>query len=264
MSSCLEIEKVVFSTLKEMKALLEEKFIGFYVHGSLAMGGFNPKRSDMDILVVSNKRLPLKEKRKLAAFLLKRSNTPFPIELSILTTEQLTNWKHPSPFDFHYSESWRQAYEEDLAKDTYIYLNDEMKTDPDLAAHLTVLTNRGICLEGKPILEVFPKVPRAHYIASIMEDFKNCLQTIEQNPVYSTLNLLRVYWYLQEGVISSKKEAGRWGVATLPDDMKDTVKKVLECYELNREDNEFEREELLLIRDFIACKVEDLHAEIDV
>ena len=58
-----------------------------------------------------------------------------------------------------------------------------------------------------------------------MGDFKECLENIEEDPIYCTLNMIRVYMYLQEGVISSKLEAGKWGRSTFPKEMKNTIKK---------------------------------------
>lgn len=253
-----EVRGFVFNLLGEIKEVIKEDFNGLYLHGSLAMGGFNPKSSDIDILVVSNKSLTVKTKRELAKLLLASSNNPFPLELSVLTIKHLRDWKHPCPFDFHYSEWWRAGYEKDLVKGTSHYLNDEIKTDPDLAAHITILNHRGICIEGNPIMEVFPSVPRSDYLSSIMGDFQDCLEGIEEDPIYCTLNLLRVLWYINDDVISSKQEAGNWGIVALPLDVRYTIQKVLKCCESTKSKYDFEKKELLRIRDFIESRVQEL------
>ncbi|MEH7237990.1 aminoglycoside adenylyltransferase domain-containing protein [Bacillus sp. JJ1562] len=253
-----EIKDFVFHLLIEFKEIFKKDFIGCYLHGSLAMGGFNPNRSDIDILIVTSKSMDLGTKRRLAQLCLTHSSKPFPIEISCLNENQLKNWSHPSPFDFHYSEFWRKHYENDLANGTYHYLNEKVKTDADLAAHITITTNRGICIEGKPIGEVFPLVPSSHYISSIMGDFEDCLVNIEEDPVYCTLNIIRVFWYLNEGVISSKLEAGNWGLAALPKEMGITVKKAVECYEKDKETDIFNKDELLLYKNYILDKVQRL------
>jgi hypothetical protein len=43
-------------------------------------------------------------------------------------------------------------------------------------------------------------------------------------PIYGTLNLIRVFWYLKEGVISSKQEAGYWVLLTLPKELSITIR----------------------------------------
>lgn len=80
--------------------------------------------------------------------------------------------------------------------------------------HVTL--NRGICLHGKPIEEVFPLVPLQYYIASIVGDFEDARDGRTTMPVYFILNACRVYAYLLEGSIFSKDEGGAWGIRSLP------------------------------------------------
>ncbi|AMX85132.1 MULTISPECIES: aminoglycoside adenylyltransferase domain-containing protein [Geobacillus] len=253
-----DIRNFVFRILSETKEIVKQDFIGFYIHGSLAMGGFNPNSSDIDILVITSKSMTIENKRKLAKLFLSCSNNPFPVEISFLNEEQLKNWRHPCPFDFHYSEFWRERYEDDLVTGSYQYLNGDIKTDADLAAHLTITTNRGVCVEGKPIEEVFPSIPRSHYISSIMGDFQDCLENIEEDPIYCTLNLIRVFWYLKEGIISSKLEAGNWALLTFPREIKNTIKKVVNSYANEHDTYDFERDELLILKNYISSNVQEL------
>jgi predicted nucleotidyltransferase len=253
-----EIKEFVFNLQNEITQILHDDIIGFYIHGSLAMGGFNPKNSDIDVLVVTTKSLKVDVKRKLAQLFLKYSKSPFPIEISFLNKDQLKNWHHPCPFDFHYSEFWRERFENDLLKGTHNFLNGKMDADTDLAAHITITRHRGICVAGKPIEEVFPLVPRSDYTSSIIGDYQECLENIEVTPIYCSLNLIRVFWYLKEGVISSKQEAGDWGLLKLPKKMTNMIKKVIACYANEKDDYDFEKDELLLLKDYISESVQEL------
>ncbi|RHW43296.1 DUF4111 domain-containing protein [Neobacillus notoginsengisoli] len=253
-----EIKEFVFCILTKTRKLIQDNFIGFYVHGSLAMGGFNPRRSDIDILIATARELEIETIRRLAQLFLTYSGNPFPVEISILTLGQLKDFKHPSPFEFHFSECWRSRYEEELSLQTYKHLNGEIRKDPDLAAHITITAQRGICIEGKPIEDVFPSIPSSFYTSSILGDFNDCLENIVENPVYCTLNLIRVYLYICEGVISSKQEAGIWGLLSLPKEMNQTLQKVITNYSHNDDSYEFEKKELISFRDYIANKVQQL------
>jgi predicted nucleotidyltransferase len=253
-----EIINFILSIQKEITKIVNDDLVGFYIHGSLAMGGFNPNSSDIDVLAVTNKSIAVETKRKLAKFFLNCSNSPYPLEISFMNKEQLKDWQHPCPFDLHYSEFWRERYENDLLRGTYEFLNGDIKTDPDLAAHITITNNRGICVAGKSIAEVFPLVPRSDYISSIVGDFKDCLDSIEEDPIYCTLNLIRVFWYLKEGVISSKQEAGNWGLLTLPKELSITVNKVIGCYTSQKDAYEFENDELVMLRNYISNNVQKL------
>ncbi|WP_026908195.1 aminoglycoside adenylyltransferase domain-containing protein [Paucisalibacillus globulus] len=252
------IEKFVLTIQAKINEICNHTIVGIYLHGSLTMGGFNPGRSDIDILVVTNEPVSGITKKKLAQLFVFHSNSPYPIEISFLNTNQLQKWQHPCPFDFHYSEYWRERYESDLDKGTAKFINDAIHVDPDLAAHITVLNHRGICMEGKPIAEVFPSIPKEDYISSIMGDFEDCLENIVADPIYCILNMLRVYWYLKDGVISSKQEAGEWGMEILPTELKITIQKIVNDYSSRTDISRIHETELLRIKNYVIGEMKKL------
>jgi predicted nucleotidyltransferase len=256
-TSSQNVKNTITNLQKEVTNIIDDELVGVYLHGSLAMGGFNPKTSDIDILVVTGQPINEETKKELAAFLLKFSSNPYPVEISFLHKGHLKVWQHPCEFDFHYSEFWRERYEEDLIAGTFRWINGEIKTDADLAAHITILNNRGICLAGRPIREVFPLVPESDYISSIVGDFKDCIEKIAEDPVYCTLNMVRVFWYLEKGVISSKQKAGEWGVVNFPEELRMTIRKVNDCYMGKNDESTFTKEELMKIRDYCYDHVEE-------
>ena len=221
-----------------------DNLVGVYLHGSLAMICFNPDRSDIDILAVTKRDMTVDTKFGIAQSLLHLSKYPCPIEISFLREQDLTPWKHPTVFDLHYSEMWREQYKEDLASGVWKKWNEKYHEDPDLAAHITITLNRGICLYGQPIKETFPIVPKKDYIASLLYDFEDARDGILENPVYSVLNLCRVYWYLLEERICSKDEAGTWAISFLPEKFQEVVAQALEIYRGNRVEEKFDDEAL--------------------
>ncbi|MFP3471291.1 nucleotidyltransferase domain-containing protein, partial [Micrococcus sp. SIMBA_144] len=98
------VNNLILSVQKEMTTILNDDLVGIYIHGSIAMGGFNPDQSDIDVLVITNKAIEVESKRELASFFLKCSNSPYPIEISFMNQEQLKFGKHPCAFECHYSE----------------------------------------------------------------------------------------------------------------------------------------------------------------
>src|SRR3712207_2262445 len=79
--------------------LLGANLVGIYLHGSLAMGCFNPRRSDIDLLVVTRRALRVETRRRAAELLLRCSLAPRPIEISLLRERDLRPWRYPTPYD---------------------------------------------------------------------------------------------------------------------------------------------------------------------
>ena len=52
------VNEVLQALLANVGAILGERFYGLYLYGSLASGDFNPRRSDIDFLVVTEGLLP--------------------------------------------------------------------------------------------------------------------------------------------------------------------------------------------------------------
>lgn len=241
-----------------LETIMDGKILGIYVHGSLALGGFNPKRSDVDLVVVVRDILSSRMKKELAHCFLKISKQPYPLEISILAAQQLTPWQFPTPYEFHFSEYWRDRYELELAEGTERYLNLAEKTDPDLAAHLTIVRHCGIRLSGQEVERVIPEVPKKDYLASLLGDYEACLQHILEGPVYCILNLIRVYWYLKEGRIASKKEAGAWGAEVLPEVYHALIYQAVHLYESGQTDGKFDGKDLNEFKDILKERIEEL------
>ena len=234
------VETQVNTFCAHLQALLETNLSGIYLHGSLAMGCFNPDCSDVDLLVVTARGMSIETKRRVVQLLLHASMAPSPIEISFLVAQQMHPFQHPLPFDLHYGESHREQYRQALINGEWMQWNDETKRDIDLAAHLTVTLVRGICLFGKPIKEVFPAVPAQYYAASIADDFQWGRNRMASNPLYFILNACRVYAYLLDGSIFSKDEGGSWGLLTLPGEYHSVIAQALEIYRGRRKDEPFD------------------------
>ena len=218
-------QKQVYELNEEVKVKIGRQYVGTYIHGSLALGGFQLNSSDMDLLIVVGEELSMQVKENLTKLFLLRSTKAFSIEVSILTVNQLTSWTHPSPFTYHFSEHWRAFYE---GNKTYQDIPEQK--DPDLAAHLTVMKHTGIVLEGPEIESIFPLIPRGDYVDALLYDIQDGLHSIEGNPSYFVLNLLRVYKYLCDGSIIGKKAGAEWGISEFPSHSH-TIREALAMYE---------------------------------
>ncbi|GAA0379932.1 aminoglycoside adenylyltransferase domain-containing protein [Paenibacillus motobuensis] len=219
-----ELKQTVELFLKEA----ERNLVGVYLHGSMAMGCYNPNKSDLDLLVVLRRPESADCYRRIAKRLIE-IEAALPqgaagIELSVILETCLSNFTYPTPFELHYSAAHRDRYRSDEG-----YLCGGFE-DPDLAAHIMITYYRGITLYGRPIEEVFKPIDSRYYVQSILGDVEDASEGILENPVYYTLNLCRVLLFLKEGRISSKQEGGEWGTQALPAQYKDLIWKCLAEY----------------------------------
>ncbi|MBN1564386.1 MAG: DUF4111 domain-containing protein [Anaerolineae bacterium] len=212
--------------------ILAANLVGIYVHGSLAMGCFNPASSDIDVLVVMKDVLSLATKKQLGQFHVALADQcPAEIELSIITRHCLDNFVHPTPYEFHYSEMHKAAYANQTADLT------PGKTDYDLAAHCVITKRYGVALMGPPAPAIFPDVPAADYLDSIVRDaawnFDNVMGGPDVGvclvPQYAVLNYCRVLAFIREGLITSKQTGAEWALRQLPEQHHAVI-----CAALNR------------------------------
>ncbi|MEC0202475.1 DUF4111 domain-containing protein [Paenibacillus lautus] len=223
----LDTQVVLDQAVDLFKKELGGNLVGIYLHGSLAMGCFNPDTSDIDLLLVVADKLTRDHMRRLAKKIIAfHDDMPNQqgLELSLVLESSLQELVYPPPFEFHYSAFHREKY---LTDDDYLCGGFQ---DADLAAHYTVIYHRGITLYGKAVQEVFTAVDRDHYIQAILHDVEGAVQDITDSPMYYTLNLCRVLYYLKDGVVSSKKEGGEWGLRTLPSKYHPIIERALHQY----------------------------------
>lgn len=226
-----EYDTLLQSFIQQSKQILDDELTGIYLHGSAAMDCFNPEKSDIDLLIVVKHTLPddLKKKYMNMVVGMNERSTAKGIEMSILRESVCRPFIYPTPFELHFSSAHLEWYR--TAPDDYI---SKMKgTDRDIAAHVTILNNRGRTLFGKPIKEVFGEVSSADYFDSIYYDIENAATDIADEPMYVILNLSRVLAYKNDGLILSKKEGGEWGLSHLPEVFKPLLKSALDEYTIN-------------------------------
>lgn len=210
--------------------LLGDNLAGVYLHGSLAMGCYMPPGSDIDVLAVVRAPLALPTLealgRAVPAYVDQRPGIGS-IEFSIITLDAAQNIPNPMPYEFHYSCTWHER----LLRGEVDYA--QPRFDPDLFAHLTCVRQRGICLMGEGISDVFGQVPRELFLASVLEDFNWVLGgELTAQPVYGVLNICRVLQLLteHESTVYSKAEGGAWGLKHLPERFAPLIRQALTAY----------------------------------
>jgi Acetyltransferases len=213
---------------EESKRILGDNLVGVYLHGSAVMGCFNSGKSDVDLLVVVKEEPTDTVKRAFMDMVVSLNETgpAKGIEMSIVERSVCKPFVYPTPFVLHFSKMHLDRYRNDPED----YIAKMKGTDRDLAAHITVIRARGVCLCGAPIDEVFEEVPKQDYIDSLWHDIADAEGDIADDTMYLTLNLARVLAFLQDGSVLSKKEGGEWGLKNLPEKYHGLLREALSEY----------------------------------
>lgn len=235
----LDVKRQAHLATQYVHDYLKDALAGVYVHGSLCLGAFYPERSDLDMLVIINRPLTAEERFQLMAAFLGFHRTPAPIEISIVLEEDLKAWKHPAPYQFHFSDCWRKRYAEMLYWDDASFWNYEgERTDIDLACHATLTRQFGVTLFGPSADEMFPAVPEADFWSSIRSGAEGLMRETtdegmlcaEELEALGVVTLLRIWSYQEHGVFFSKKEAAEWAMTKLPQKLLHIPRQALEVY----------------------------------
>lgn len=215
------------------KQIFGEKLVGIYLHGSLAMGCFNPEKSDIDLILVIEKEITDEEKQQFMNIVVKlNENAPKKgLELSVVKREVCHPFTYPTPFELHFSPMHLDWFR----KDPKGYVENMKGIDKDLAAHFTVIRECGVVLYGAAIQDVFAKVPKEDYFDSIFEDIRDAKEDILRDPMYIVLNLCRVLAAVQDGVVLSKEQGGTWGLLHIVQDYHALIQSALESYTSEKE-----------------------------
>jgi hypothetical protein len=227
----------------ELRGALGVNLVGIYLHGSLALGCFNPARSDIDVLVVTERPLSAEQRVSVMQIAIESSGNPNGLELSSLAWEHLDPWRHPTPYDLHFSK-------------TYVPAEGE-HTDPDLAAHVSVTRRAGVALHGPPPELVFPPVPHEHYADALMRDLG---WTLENHPtdLYGALSPCRVWAGIaQPEALHTKESAAAWALERVTPALRPVLAHALAIYRGERKDD-LDPEAVRALAVFVAARVEEL------
>lgn len=199
--------------LTEVRAVLGEQFVGLYVHGSLAGGGFDPQRSDIDFVVVTTGDLTDETLSALAAMHARISASGL-------------EWARRLEGAYIPQHGLRRY---DPARARYPWLGVDGHFAVEAFDHgwviqLHVLRQHGLVVVGpRPQALIDPIGPddlRQAQRAMLREwwqpqlDDHTRLRSREYQ-AYAVLTMCRALYTLEDGTIVAKAEAARWAQETL-------------------------------------------------
>jgi predicted nucleotidyltransferase len=202
---------VLLQELKtQLPILLGRNLVGVYLYGSLTQGAFNPKRSDVDLIVVTRRDLSATEFRRVAAWL-KRTRAANDwtarLQMSFLIRDQVLTMNAKACL-YQFGELRRSG------------------SDGNPIIWLNVLRS-GVVLYGTRPESFVPEITReilsaalvrevGYLRAEICEQPQSVWRDVASYRAYAVLTLCRILYSHRHGTIGSKQRAAKWALEHLP------------------------------------------------
>lgn len=222
-------QKLINEFIVMSNDIIENNLSGIYLHGSMAMGCFNPEKSDIDLIIIIKSDITDMQKVEYLKRIVKL-NEQAPVkglEISIVKREYCNPFVYPTPYELHFSPIHQQRF----INNPEFYVKKMKGVDKDLAAHVTMINKHGIVLYGEPIEHIFGEVLKKDFSDSIFSDVEGAIEVIKNDPMYMTLNLCRTMAFLEEDLYLSKQQGGEWGIENISDKYHPLILQALNCYQ---------------------------------
>ncbi len=185
-----------------LRETLAADFVGLYLHGSAALGDYDPARSDIDLLAVCAAPLTAPVRDEIAAQL-GRAALPCPaqagLEFSLITRAAALDPSAAPPYELH---GWDAQGRLRAGGDA---------GDPDLPRHFALVRACGVVVTGPPAADVFRAIGRTELRRLAADE----LAWAAAHASLSTqvLTACRVWCLAEEGRFRSKRDAAEWAIA---------------------------------------------------
>lgn len=220
-----DVNRVLQMLCEGIQQILGEQLVGLYLHGSLAGGDFNPKRSDIDFLAVTEDVLPRETIDQLKAMhqRLYESGLAWAtyMEGSYIPANALR--RSDARHDRHPALRIDGSFEHDEHGSAWV-----------IQRHIA--REKGIALIGPPLSTLIDPVGQAELrqaqIGTLREWWlpmlsdASFIQTREYQ-AYAALTMCRALYTLEFGGTTTKSAAARWALETLTPAWKGLIESAL-------------------------------------
>ncbi len=204
-----------------LPVILGRNMVGLYLYGSLTQRAFNPKRSDVDCIVVTERDLSDAQFRQLDAWLARTAAAnPWAARLQILCLIK------------------DQVLTMDARACLYQFgVFKRSGSDGNPIIWLNVLQS-GVVLYGPQPESFVPAITPEVLFQALKREVGYLYEEISQKPesewrdvpsyrVYAVLTLCRILYSFRQGTIVSKQRAAKWALKHLPVEWRKLVRQAL-------------------------------------
>lgn len=179
------------------------------LHGSLVFGDYRPGRSDIDLLLIVERRLDDKEFERLArAAQAEHARAPARVDLRAVTRAVAASPTEEPPMELSVTVDPHSGGA----------IERRHPGERDLAVELSVCREHGLSLAGAVPRSLIAEVPRAwvlKYGAALLEGWQSLTDDAEHAELM-VLTACRIWRFYGEGIHCSKSAAGAWALARDP------------------------------------------------
>lgn len=209
-----DIAQQLEESLALLKSVLGADLLGVYLYGSALVGGLQ-KYSDIDLFVIINRAMTMREKARLATELFSISGlymkgSKRPLEMTIVEKAKLNPWQYPPHFEFQYGEWLRTTFERNKFAP---WSTNEM---PDLAIIVTQVLLKSQTLIGIAPEQILAPVPYYDFIKAMVHDLDRLCEDLLTDTRNVLLTYARIWNTLETNSIQSKPDAADWVIKHLP------------------------------------------------
>ncbi len=190
--------------------ILGDDLVGAYFVGSVALGGYVPGESDVDIAAVSGSALSEEQKHGVASAIVEVSEVcpARGVEFTLYCRDIAGSLPEGADFEVNANGGPRMP--------TAVHL--DATTEPGFwyAIDRAIAHRSGVVITGPPSWSVFVDVPRSALLAAMSESME-WHRVHEKATLYSVLNACRAWRFAEEDVLGSKLKGAIWARARWPD-----------------------------------------------
>lgn len=204
-----EVRQVLDTVLYGVQAILGEQFLGMYLYGSLAIGGFDPRTSDIDFLVVTNTELNLE-----AVAALGEMHTRLLADGSHWARELEGSYIPRSDIRRHNPQHAPHLH---LERGSSVLVADQ--SDDDWVIHRHVLREQGVVFAGPPASDLIDPVAPEELRGALLSLLRNWWTPMITDPArlipldyrcYAVQTMCRMLYTLRFNAVVPKRVAAQW------------------------------------------------------
>jgi hypothetical protein len=190
--------------------ILGDDLVGVYFVGSVALGGYVPGESDIDIAAVSSSALSALHKQDVASDVVEASATcpARGLEFTLYRREIVSSPPAGADFEVNANGGPRMP--------TAVHVDATGEPGFWYVLDRAIAHRSGRAISGPPAHRIFADVPRSTLLEAMYQSMA-WHRAHEKATLYSVLNACRAWRFSAEDVLGSKLEGAAWARARWPD-----------------------------------------------